>query len=419
MLFTPLRIGSVTVRNRIAKSAMAEGRCDQDGRPLPSLIRLYDSWARGGVGLCITGMAHVRRGYSFTGGELGLYDDCLVEPLRELTSTVHRHGGHIFAQICWAPPQLPRSRARALGATAPSAGFNKTNLLFDRELSDAELVGIVADFGAAARRAREAGFDGIELHGAHGYLISRMLSPKHNRRADRWGGDFGRRIAFVEEVINASRRAVGRDFPIAIKLNVSDGERGGLELDEGVRVAKSVAAMGVDAIEVSAGTGDVGFGCYPNKGGMPILSGKKYIHQNFPALKLLGPLLDVVLRTASRRVEFPGEAYFEPLARRVAEAASIPVICVGGIRSLAVARRIVTDTPIAMVAIARPLVRQPDLPNRWREGSSAIAACTSCNECFTHVGLGMPLVCRAVDRGQRVDGKENARRNDDTRPTQT
>jgi 2,4-dienoyl-CoA reductase-like NADH-dependent reductase (Old Yellow Enzyme family) len=395
MLFTPLRVGPVTIRNRIAKSAMAEGRCDGEGRPLPSLVRLYERWAQGGVGLCITGMAYVRKGYSFTGGEIGLYDDSNIRPLQELTASVHRHDSRIFAQICWAPPQLPRRKARALGATAPSAGLNKTNFLFDRALTDKEILAIVADFGAAARRARTAGFDGVQLHAAHGYLISRMLSPKHNRRTDRWGGDFERRLAFARAVVEATRGAVGADYPVTVKLNAHDGEPGGMDTDTGTRIAQSMAGWGVDAIEVSAGTGDVGFGCYPNKGGIPLASGKQYVHTNFPALKRVGPLVDLALYAVGRRVGFPGEAYFEPLARRVAEAVSIPVLCVGGIRSLEVAERIVRDTPIAMISLARPLVREPDLPNRWRDGSTPVAACTSCNECFTHVGLGMPLACRS------------------------
>jgi 2,4-dienoyl-CoA reductase-like NADH-dependent reductase (Old Yellow Enzyme family) len=398
MLFTPVRIGPVTIRNRIAKSAMAEGRCDREGRPLPSLIRLYERWARGGVGLCITGMAYVRQGHSFTGGEIGLHDDGNIPPLQALTGSVHRHESRVFAQICWAPPQLPRRKARALGATAPSAGLNKTNFLFDRALTDREILGIVADFGAAARRARLAGFDGVQIHAAHGYLISRMLSPKHNRRTDRWGGDFERRLAFARAVVEATRSAVGADYPVTVKLNAHDGEPGGMDTDTGVRIARSMAGWGVDAIEVSAGTGDVGFGCYPNKGGIPLASGKEYVHNNFPALKLLGPLVDLVLYAVGRRVGFPGEAYFEPLARRVAEAVSIPVLCVGGIRSLAVAERIVRDTPIAMISLGRPLVREPDLPNLWRDGATPIAACTSCNECFTHIGLGMPLACHNRER---------------------
>lgn len=396
MLFTPLRIGSVTIPNRIAKSAMAEGRCDDQGFPTPSLVRLYERWAEGGVGLAISGMAHVRRGYSFTGREIGLYDDRLIEPLQSVTDAVHRHGGCIFAQLCWAPPQLPRARAQRLGATSISAGFNKTNLLFDRELTDDELRAIVADLAEAGRRARAAGFDGVQLHGAHGYLISRSLSPKHNRRSDRWGGSFEGRLTLVREIYQAMRARVGADFPITIKLNAHDGESDGLDIATGVRIAVAVAALGIDAIEVSAGIGDVGLGCYPNKGGIPLDSGKQFLLEQFPALRLAGPLVGPALRIARKAVEFPGEAYFEPIARRIAEAVDIPVLCVGGIRSRSVADRILRETKIAMVSIARPLLREPDLPHRWRSGQSNTAACTSCNECFVHIGFQKPLACRAM-----------------------
>ncbi len=393
MLFTAQRIGPVTLRNRIVKSAMAEGRCDENGVPSPALVRMHGQWAKGGVGLAISGMAHVRRGYSYTGREIGLYDDRLVEPLRALTDAVHRHRGHVFAQLCWAPPQLPRAKAQRLGATSISAGFNKTNLLFDRELGDAELRAIVADFAQAGRRAREAAFDGVQLHGAHGYLVSRSLSPKHNRRTDRWGGSFEGRLTLVREIYGAMREAVGSDFPITIKMNAHDGESDGLDVDTGVRIAQSFAAWGFDALEVSAGIGDVGLGCYPNKGGIPIDSGKQFLVEQFPALRLAGPLVGPALKLARRAVEFPGEAYFEPLARRIAEAVHIPVMCVGGIRSRAVAERIVNETKIAMVSLARPLIREPDLPNQWQSGASARATCTSCNECFVHLGFQKPLAC--------------------------
>jgi 2,4-dienoyl-CoA reductase-like NADH-dependent reductase (Old Yellow Enzyme family) len=393
MLFSPIRVGSVTIPNRIVKSAMAEGRADENGSPTESLVRLYERWAAGGVGLCITGMAHVRRGYGYTNHELGLYADELIAPLEKLTAGVHRHKAKIFAQLCWAPPQLPREKAKRLGSTAPSAGLNKTNLLRDREVTSAEIGDIVADFAAATRRARDAGFDGIQLHGAHGYMISRMLSPKHNRRTDRWGGGFDGRLRFLRELYDASRAAAGVQFPITIKLNVHDGEPDGLTTDMGVRIARTIAGWGFDAIEVSAGTGDVGLGCYPNRGGIPIDSGTEFLTTTFPALKLVGPFVGAAIRVVRRTVAFPGEAYFEPIARAVAEAVDVPVICVGGIRSRTVAERIVRETKIAMVSLARPLVREPDLPNKWRSGTSHAALCTNCNECFVHLGFQQPLAC--------------------------
>jgi len=392
-LFEPIRIGGVDIPNRIAKSAMAEGCADETGRPLPRLLRMYERWARGGVGLAITGMAHIQRGYSYTGREIGLYDDALVEPLRALTQATHDHGGRIFAQLCHAPPQLPRARAKLVGAVAPSAGFCRTNLLFNRALTDGELDDLVRAFGDAARRAREAGFDGVQLHAAHGYLLSRTLSPRHNRRGDRWGGSFEGRFTFLRETVLSVRRGVGEDYPVTVKLNAHDAVRGGLDLDGSVRVARALEALGVDAIEVSAGIGDVGLGCYPNKGEIPVESSRRWLRDEFPFMRPVLPALGPILRAVGRTVALEREAYFFDLARAFADAVSIPVLCVGGIRSLETANRIVEQSKVAMVSLARPLVRQPGLPRDWQRGENTTAQCRSCNECFVHLGLGDPLRC--------------------------
>jgi 2,4-dienoyl-CoA reductase-like NADH-dependent reductase (Old Yellow Enzyme family) len=398
-LFTPITIRGLELPNRIVKSAMAEGHCDEFGRPAPGLARLYERWSEGGVGLAITGMAHVLPGYSYTGREIGLHDEASIEPLRAVTAAAHRHAGKIFAQLCHAPPQLPRSRARRLGAVAPSAGFNKTNLLFDRQIPGSELERLARAFGQAARRAREAEFDGVQLHAAHGYLLSRMLSPRHNRRRDGWGGDFERRLRFPLECVRAVRSAVGSDFPIAVKLNLHDGERHGLEPEQGIEIAHRLEAAGVDAIEVSAGTGDVGLGFYPNKGGVPIASGREFLRRELPLLRPLLPLSRPVIERLTRRAAFEHEAYFLPLAERVAAAVSIPVICVGGVRSRSVAERILATSRVQMVSLARPLVREPSLPRRWQRGDADQASCESCNECFVRIGLGEPLRCHRRGSG--------------------
>ena len=395
-LFEPIEINGVTVPNRIAKSAMAEGLCDPEGRPQAGLAEMYERWSAGGVGLSFTGMAHLRPGFSFTGHEIGLYDDSLIAPLREVTEAAHRHEGKLFAQLCHAPPQLPRAKARVLGAVAPSRAFNRTNLLVDRPLKDDEILAIIGDFGDAARRAREAGFDGVQLHGAHGYLISRFLSPATNRRRDRWGGSFEARLRFVQEIIGAIRSRVGADYPVTIKMNARDGLRGGLEVKEAVRLARCMEQMGFDAIEVSAGMGDVGLGHFPNKGEIAVEPSKEFLSENFAFLRPVMPLLGPFLRWSQRFVAFEQEAYFYPLARRIADAVAIPVMVVGGIRSLSTARRILRESRIAMVSLARPLVRQPSLPRAWQEGRKQRASCTSCNRCFAFIGLERPLRCRAV-----------------------
>jgi 2,4-dienoyl-CoA reductase-like NADH-dependent reductase (Old Yellow Enzyme family) len=382
----------VRIDNRIVKSAMSEGSADPRGFPTKRLIRMYERWARGGVGLIITGMAHVRAGYGYA-REIGLYADDLVPALRELTDASHRHGGKVFAQLCHAPPQIPRARALELGAVAPSAGFVLTNWLFHRAISGRELSELVDDFAQAARRAREAGFDGVQLHAAHGYLLSRMLSPRHNRRRDRWGGSFERRLTFLTEVVAAVRAAVGDDYPLLVKLNAHDGQRGGLGLDESLQVAQRLEQGGVDGLEISAGIGDVGLGIYPNRGDLPLGLAKRWLGREVPFLKPVTGLLGPVIGAMARPVRFPGEAYFFELARRFAETVSIPVICVGGIRSRPVAERILAESRVAMVSLARPLIRQPGLPRAWRQGRHLEASCVSCNECFVRLGLGHPLRC--------------------------
>lgn len=392
-LFEPIALRGVTVPNRIVKSAMAEGQADRDGRPTAALLRSYTRWASGGVGLAITGMAFVRAEHSFTDREIGLHDDSMVGPLAELTSTFKKHGqGRIVAQICHAPPQLPRAKARRLGQTAPSSGLSRTNLLWSRALTERELWTLIYDFGAAARRARAAGFDGVELHAAHGYLLSRTLSPRFNRRRDQFGGSFERRLTFLREVVRATREGLGDELPLLVKLNVHDGVPGGLEVEEGIEIARRLSDWGVDAIEVSAGVGDVGLGCYPNRGEIPIELGKHFLRQELPFLGPLASALGPYLRHEARGIRFE-EGYFAELAKRVADAVKIPVIAVGGIRSRTFAERLLRDSRVAMVSLARPLVRQPALPRHWREGKSDVAQCASCNRCFVQLGLGHPLRC--------------------------
>jgi len=378
---------------------MAEGCADGDGKPTPALVRMYARWARGGVGLAITGMAHVRRGYSFS-REIGLYDDGLVEPLRRLTDASHEQGGRVFAQLCHAPPQIPRAKARELGAVAPSAGMCFTNWLYQRAIGSDELHRLTDEFGQAARRAREAGFDGVQLHAAHGYLLSRSLSPRLNRRRDRWGGSFDGRLRFLQEVYQKVRAAVGDDYPVTIKLNAQDGQRGGLDLDTSLRIAKRLEAWGIDAIEVSAGVGDVGLGIYPNRGELPVDLCQRWLRDELPFMGLLGPALGPLIRLLTRSVRLVEEAYFFDYARRFAAELSVPVICVGGIRSRPMAERILATSEVAMVSIARPLVRQPALSRDWQRDRNLVASCVSCNRCFVSLGMHQPLRCwyRGPDR---------------------
>lgn len=396
-LFEPLKIGKVVVPNRIAKSAMVEGLADPEGRPTPEMAKLYRRWSAGGVGLMVTGMAHVLRGWSLTPTELGLYEDSVIEPLRRVTAAAHEHGGKLFVQLCHAPPQILRTKAQRQGSLAPCRGFSKATLTWTRAATTADLRTIAQGFGAAARRARLAEADGVQIHAAHGYLLSRFLSPKHNRRTDAWGGSFEKRLAFLRAVYDNVRAEIGSDFPVTVKLNAHDGEAGGLDLAESVRIGRALEEWGIDAIEVSAGTADVALSFYPNRGGLPLDLGGEFLVRQEPRLRAAIPLLKPYLRRVARKVRLREEAYFWPEATAFARALRVPILCVGGIRMRSTAERILTESPVAMVSLARPLVHTPDLPNRWRGGHDGAAGCTSCNRCFVNVGLFEPLRCDARD----------------------
>jgi 2,4-dienoyl-CoA reductase-like NADH-dependent reductase (Old Yellow Enzyme family) len=285
-----------------------------------------------------------------------------------------------------------------------SRGINRTALLWNRPASSRELRRIVAAFGRAARRARDGGADGVQLHAAHGYLLSRSLSSRHNRRRDEFGGSFARRLTLLREVFRAVQREAGDDFPVLVKLNAHDGQPGGLGLHDATLVARELESWGAAGIEVSAGTADVGMGFYPNRGDIPSDLAKRFLLREFPWLRPLSPVIDAIIRRQRRLVSLRGEAYFSAEAAHIAGAVGIPVIAVGGIRSVSRAEQLLRETPIAMVSLARPLVRQPALAQHWREGRHPSASCVSCNRCFVALSLGQPLRCLAEPTGARRGG---------------
>jgi len=223
-----------------------------------------------------------------------------------------------------------------------------------REMTNEEIEAIITDFSSAAQRLVEAGFDAIQLHGAHGYLMSQILSPLFNRRRDRWGGSAENRRRFHLEVVRRIREAIGRDFPLMVKLGVADDQEGGLSLTEGLETARELERAGIDAIEVSVGVGH-----------------------------------------SSRTIrEGEGEqAYFREKAASVKRAVTVPVILVGGIRSLQMARGIIDSGDADMISMCRPLIREPWLVRRWESGDQKPAKCISCNKCLGIVRRGEPLEC--------------------------
>jgi len=346
-LFEEAVIGRIPLGNRIVRSATWEGMCEEDGAPTERLIGLYEGLAEGGVGLIITGYAYVRPDGKQTNGKMGIYDDSMVTGLASVPRCVHDRGARVVVQLVHAGGQANRSFS-GLPPVAPSAVSVPYYPEIPKELTREEIPDIVAAFGRAAGRAKEAGFDGVQLHGAHGYLINQFLSPLTNRRTDAYGGSLRNRSRFLTEVLHAVRMTVGEEYPVWIKLNGDDFLPGGFSLEEACQVARTLEEEGIDAIEVSGGTAAS--------------------REKTPA------------RT---RIDTPEkEAYHRALAREIKGRVRIPVGLVGGLRSPAVLEEILQAGEADFFSMARPLIREPGLVNRWSSGDRSTARCISCNGCF-------------------------------------
>jgi len=364
-IFEPTRLGGIEVRNRLVRSATWDGMADAQGRVTGRMIDLYRELAEGGVGAVISGYAFVRPDGRQWATQLGAHDDEAVPGLAELARAVHGGGGRLVGQIVHCGGQARREATFGLGAAAPSAiaspGYPET----PRELSTGEIAELVARFGAAAARMRRAGFDGVQLHGAHGYLISEFLTPSRNARTDAYGGSRENRMRFALDAYRAVRREVGAAFPVWIKINGEDFLEGGATLDDAAALGAALAAEGIDAIEVSGGTGG---------------SGK--------------------LGSARTDIAAPeDEAYFLPHARFLRGCAGkASIIAVGGIRSPERIEEILAEGAADACSLCRPLIREPDLPERWRRGDRKRAACISCRGCFAPAMKGSGVRC--VKKGE-------------------
>ena len=362
IVFETGRIAGLELKNRIVRSATAEMMCDEDGRPGQAMLDLYAELGRGGVGLIITGHAFVHGNGKAHPSMTAIDQDDAVPALQAVSEAIYQAGGGERSGAVMQINHAGRNTSeKVIGQTpvAPSPVPRVKRGARPHELREAEIEELVAAFGRAAGRAKEAGFDGVQLHGAHGYLINQFCSPSSNWRRDRWGGSTARRLRFLEEVVAAARDEVGSDYPLLIKLGIQDSARDGLTLDDGVEIVRHLDEWGLDAVEISSGIGGT--------------STRKD-----------------VLRPED-------EAYFLPQARRAREATDLPLILVGGMRSLAVIEGILEEGAADFVSMCRPLIREPDLPNRWREGRLESAACISCNKCWPGPGE-YGIACRAPGR---------------------
>ncbi len=355
MLFTSAETENLRMKNRLVRSATAESMATKEGYVTPQLMELYRKLAEGGVGTIITGYMFVsedgRSSYKMT----GISRDEHVEGLSKLVSEVKR----VDKDVVFVAQLAHAGRQTTLGnAIAPSAVKDLFTGVEPREMTREDIERVIEDFINAAIRAEKAGFDAVQLHAAHGYLLSEFISPYTNRRRDEYGQERAKILLDIFEGIREKSR-----IPVMIKMNACDFIPGGLEIDEAVRIARLLDDAGFEAIEVSGGMYE---SIYHNR-----------------------------YNVVSQKVAKSGEAYFREYAFRIKEAVETPVIAVGGIKSLQVAESLLEK--VDFVSMSRPLIRDPYLPLKIMRGEADRSDCKSCNLCLTAIFEGKPLGCYAKE----------------------
>ena len=395
MLFTPIRIGTLELPGRLVKSATTETRCTDDGFVTDELIEYYEQIARGGTPLLITGNAYFNL-YSKAGPrQLAADHDDKVPGLRRLADAVHRHGSKIFMQIYHVGRQaIPRFVGRK-DAVAPSRVFEPTLGVRPREITREEIRETIRGLADAAVRGREAGFDGIQIHAAHGYLLNAFLTPHTNRRTDEYGGSFENRLRLLIEAYRAIRERVGQDYPIIMKLNGSDDLplRKGLKPDDLVKIAQRMEAEGVDAMEITAGHYESGFtfergqwkGFFSTVTTIGMGTNLPWYHRG--SARLLAPILDWGLN----RIAGYSEGFNLRYSKLFKQALGIPVICVGGFIHREAMERAIASGECDMVSVARALIADPFLYRHIRQGIEG-PQCDFCNACYAR-GAMWPVDC--------------------------
>lgn len=365
-LFEPGRIGPVETRNRFVRAGTSETMASCDGEVSEPLLGLYETLARNEIGLIVTGHLYCEPRGQYAVRQTGIHSDALLPGLRRLTAAVHRHGGRIFAQVAHAGSQ---SRVPTLEPLAPSPVPNELTGRVVGEATDAEIESTLTAFAIAGRRAAEAGFDGVHLHGANGYLISEFSSPLTNRRTDHWGGSPEGRDRFALEIVRRVRAELPQHMALTMKIGFADATADDprLTLDESVPRAARLVEAGLDAVEVSC-----------NVMQKPTDSAAQYI-----AVDSRRALRDFLVHRLGKAAQ--PEAYFAPWARALRAHVDTTVVLVGGMRTRQTMESLLRDRECDFVALARPFIREPDLVRRFALGRDGVG-CTSCNLCLTHEG---------------------------------
>jgi 2,4-dienoyl-CoA reductase-like NADH-dependent reductase (Old Yellow Enzyme family) len=361
-----IKIGKMEIKNRIMRSATWDAEADHTGIVTKNSAALYHELNTGGIGLIVTGFAFVSYPLGQAGiGQYGIYSDAMIPGWKSIIKEAHDNSSKIAMQIVHGGINSGYLSGKDLSLCAVSS-MPKFSGKLHHEMTDEEIEGIINDFVAAGVRVRAAGFDAVQLHGAHGYLISQFTSPIYNQRTDRWGGSPENRRRFVLEIVKRLRKAVGPDYPILIKFGVQDDKQEGMPLSDGIETCRQMVEAGLNGIEVSAGVGS--------------------------AIQRL-------------RAGETGKIVFRERAAAVKKAVNVPVAVVNGIRDIETAQDIIDSGDADMISMSRPFIREPRLVLRWQKGDTSPAKCISCGKCMPIAIKQESLECGEEKRLREAAGK--------------
>lgn len=342
LLFTPITLpNGTTIKNRFFKSAMSEGMGTRDFQPKKNIATLYKRWAEGGTGLIITGNIMVDPKGTAEPGNIVFDKNSNMEILKNWAKQGQQHGAKVMVQLNHPGKQAPKTVSKQTVAPSAVPLGNGLNKLFStpRALATNEVEELIQKFVTSAKVAKEAGFSGVQIHAAHGYLISQFLSPYDNRRTDKYGGSLENRMRFLKEIYLGMREELGKDFNIGIKINSTDFKEDGLTEEDSLKTIIELANLGLDFVEISGGTYE-----------RPAMMGATSKSTN--------------------------QVFFAEYSKKLKQKIEIPVVVTGGIRSINAMNTLLNDNTTDFIGIARPLTIDPNIPNKIKQGTYTIVETT-------------------------------------------
>lgn len=388
-VFQEADLAGIKLKNRVLRSATHEGLANSYGRPMTEeLMNHYVKLAQGGVGAIITGYVGVQQnGKTFV--NMRMFDkDEYIETYQKITSKLKEYETPIIQQIAHSGG-LTSTKITGETVVAPSTKLYPIHYSLAKKLTEDEIKQIIKNFVDAIVRTKKAGFDGVQLHAAHGYLLCEFLSPNLNRRSDSWGGNIANRVRIIEEIVYQAREKVG-NYPILVKLSAYDAEKNGMRLEEAIKIAQKFQTFGIDAIEVSCGAGKDSFNIArvpkaPMEAALELMPG--YNTLPLPIKKLFtiaGPLM--------MKKYSPLDNYNVNAAAEIKRNVDIPVIVVGGIRKLVDMEQILTENKADFVSMCRPFIIEPDILNKLKSGTQSQSRCIDCGYCILGI-MGNQVKC--------------------------